>query len=286
MDDLDAKHSDVMYFCNVRWLSCGKVFNRFKDLLSEIITFLREQKLEEEYQEIQSQEWQQEMFFLCDITNHLNELNLNLQGKGKFVWDLYRLVSEFKAKLKTFIAQLQEKDFTNFFPILESHQEEINDTFRFEQYIEKLIGGFDSRFEDFKNFSLAFQFIRNPLIFDESKAEELSEIFSVSKTSLNHDISLLAEEIQAKNESIDGMWRRLILDHSFLVLDKIIPKFLCMFGSTYVCEATFSSLVRRKSKYRTNLTENSLESEIRCELCTVKPDFHKLVENQQCHPSH
>lgn len=89
-----------------------------------------------------------------------------------------------------------------------------------------------------------------------------------------------------KNELVDGMWRRLITDHSFMVLNNLIPKFLCMFGSTYVCEATFSSLLRRKSKYRSMLSQDSLESELRCGLCTTKPDFRKIIENMQCQPSH
>lgn len=70
---------------------------------------------------------------------------------------------------------------------------------------------------------------------------------------------------QENNESTDGMWNRLISDHSFLVLvDKIEPKFIWFFGSTYGCECTFSSLTRRKSKYRTNLAQSSfnLKSEL------------------------
>lgn len=149
-----------------------------------------------------------------------------------------------------------------------------------------MIEEFDARFQDFKEFTLAFQFIRNPFIFEQSKSEELSKLFNVSKTSLNYDISLLAEESQGKNELIDGMWRRLMSDHSFMFLNDLIPKFLCMFGSTYVCEATFSSLLRRKSKYRSMLSQNSLESELRCELCTTKPDFRKIIDNMQCQPSH
>lgn len=52
---------------------------------------------------------------------------------------------------------------------------------------------------------MAFQFIRNPFIFDESKIEVLSELFEVKKTNLTYDISLLAEDAQAKNKLTDGM---------------------------------------------------------------------------------
>lgn len=79
-DELNSKYKDVVYFCSVRWLSCGNVLNRFKELFGEIATFLKQQKLEEDYEQIFLPVWQHEMFFLCDIMNHLNELNLKLQG--------------------------------------------------------------------------------------------------------------------------------------------------------------------------------------------------------------
>lgn len=88
-----------------------------------------------------------------------------------------------------------------------------------------------------------FQFIKNPLIVDQSKTQDLPKQY-------------FTDDIQGKNELIDGMWRRLIHDHSCLVLVKLIPKILCMFGSTYKCEATFSSLVRQKPKYRPKQAQN------------------------------
>lgn len=43
---------------------------------------------------------------------------------------------------------------------------------------------------------------------------------------------IIADDTRGKNESIDGMWRRLISDHSILVLNNLIQKFSSMFGST------------------------------------------------------
>lgn len=59
-----------------------------------------------------------------------------------------------------------------------------------------------------------------------------------------------------------------------------------MFGSTYVCESTFSSLARRKNKFRCSLTQQYLESEIRCEVSKTKPNLNELVENKECNSSH
>lgn len=40
-----------------------------------------------------------------------------------------------------------------------------------------------------------------------------------------------------------------------VVLNTIVPNFFCMFGSTYVYESTFSSLTRRKNKFRSSLSQ-------------------------------
>jgi hypothetical protein len=149
-----------------------------------------------------------------------------------------------------------------------------------------LIEEFESRFSDFKKHDLAFKFFKNPFDFDSAKITELSEIFVVKKAHLEFDFALVAQESQLKNLTHIEMWKRLISENSFLVLNNIVPKYLCMFSSTYVCECTFSSLVRRKSKYRTMLSQKSLESEIRCELCKTDPDFSTMAKSKECQPSH
>jgi len=136
-------------------------------LLKEITIFIEEQNLKEEYPHIFLSEWQHELFFLCDITKHLNEVNLKLQGKNKFIWDLARTVTEFMRKLQVFKEQIKENDFS-FFPSLKEIESKINDTAPYVEFIDGLIREFDSRFQDFKKYGLAFQFIKNPFTFDKN----------------------------------------------------------------------------------------------------------------------
>jgi len=284
--ELDSKFSDVLYFNNVRWLSCGQVLNRFYDLLPEIETFLTKQNFCEELEEILTDEWKEQFYFMCDITKHLNELNLKLQGKQKFIWKLFKDIFEFKLKLGAFKDQLAEDDFT-FFSTLNAHKKKIvYRTELFVQSIEVLIEEFESRFSDFSRYEVAFKFFKHPFIFDKTHAKELSEILNVRKTHLEFDLSLVASETYIPGEKCEAMWARLLSENSFLVLIKIVPQFLCMFGSTYVCECTFSSLARRKNKIRNKLSQENLEAEIRCEIFEDTPDFHKIALNKQCHPSH
>ena len=50
-----------------------------------------------------------DLFFSVDTLSYLNELNLSLQGKGLFIYDMYTNVISFTTKLKLFSLQYQKK---------------------------------------------------------------------------------------------------------------------------------------------------------------------------------
>lgn len=97
--------------------------------------------------------------------------------------------------------------------------------------------------------------------FDEENTQSLSDLFNTKKSHLEFDIALIKDETGLPNEMSGALWKRLISDCNFMVLQNIVPRFLCMFGSTYVCESTFSSLARRKNKFRSSLSQDNLESD-------------------------
>lgn len=130
------------------------------------------------------------------------------------------------------------------------------------------------------------KFLKNPIDFDSEKISELSEIFEVKKAHLEYDLALIAEQSHLKNVTCIEMWKRFISESSFLVLHNLASKYVCMFGSTYLCECTLSSLVRRKTKIRNALSQSNLESEIRCELCTTEPNFVQMSNAKECQLSH
>jgi len=53
-------------------------------------------------------------FLLCDMLDHLNDLNLQLQAKNMFVFQLMSLIKAFKMKLSLFENQLAKGDMSYF----------------------------------------------------------------------------------------------------------------------------------------------------------------------------
>ena len=78
LKDVGSEYFDLPFYCQVRWLSRGKMLHRFFYLLSEVKTFMQRQTLQ--IPELENQEWICDLAFLADLNDHLNNLNINLQG--------------------------------------------------------------------------------------------------------------------------------------------------------------------------------------------------------------
>lgn len=59
-----------------------------------------------------------------------------------------------------------------------------------------------------------------------------------------------------------------------------------MFGSTYICEQTFSIMNINKSKLRSRLTDKNLEAILKISTSSIEPNIPKLVSQIQSQPSH
>lgn len=110
--EIEAEYSDVVYHNHIRWLSRGKVLKRFFDLRDEIDIFIINKG--KEIAELTDNNWLWDLAFLADVTTHLNILNLKLQGPGKLIFDMYNSIKAFDAKLKLFINQIEQNDFSHF----------------------------------------------------------------------------------------------------------------------------------------------------------------------------
>lgn len=118
LEELKSEYSDVLLHTSVRWLSRGKVLERFFSLRHEIMLFLDQNN--KIYPELQQDEWWCLLAFLCDITEKLNNVNQSLQGKDKIVSNMANTVFAFEEKISIFYKELQNKNLQNFSTMLKT----------------------------------------------------------------------------------------------------------------------------------------------------------------------
>ncbi|UYV63240.1 EPM2AIP1 [Cordylochernes scorpioides] len=97
--------TDLPYHTAVRWLSCGKVLQRFFELRAVIEFFFNEKH--RPLTELQNNAWLWKLAFYVYLTKHVNELNLRLQGENQHLPDLYTNIKSFRMKLILFQSQLR-----------------------------------------------------------------------------------------------------------------------------------------------------------------------------------
>ena len=98
-----------------------------------------------------------------------------------------------------------------------------------------------------------------------------------------------------KSSNLKSSFRDLPLDKFFssvpastyLALRKHASRMASLFGSTYMCEKTFSVMNFNKSKWRAALTDEHLQSIFQISTTQYTPRYEKLIgEKSQLHTSH
>ncbi|KAK1889687.1 General transcription factor II-I repeat domain containing protein 2 [Dissostichus eleginoides] len=113
---------------------------------------------------MQNEEKMEAVAFLADITSHLNDLNLKLQGKNNTVCELMSAVRAFQRKLEVFKSDLQEGMLH--FPKLLEQTKGDNRPQNHVGFLEKLIENFKTRFDDFRLGKQVLLYIENPFLRD------------------------------------------------------------------------------------------------------------------------
>ena len=99
LEEIDANYGDLVYYCEVRWLSRGKTLQRSWELIEEVIEFLRSKTNKDtEVVTMVYPAWQADLTFVVDRTQHLNDLNLKLEGKNQLVFQLANHILTFRTK--------------------------------------------------------------------------------------------------------------------------------------------------------------------------------------------
>uniref|UniRef100_A0A3Q3Q094 HAT C-terminal dimerisation domain-containing protein n=1 Tax=Monopterus albus TaxID=43700 RepID=A0A3Q3Q094_MONAL len=186
------------------------------------------------------------MAFLTDITSHLNHLNTNLQGKHQTVCELYAHMTAFQRKLELF------KE------------------------------GFSSRFLNLTHFPACEEMRKNV-----PKCEELLHIEKLQNEIKHHFQTylvlplniILSSLVCKRNEKGNSFWK-LLPESRFPLLRDFALSMISMFGSTYICESSFSTMKHIKSKERNRLTDDTLFHLMRIGCTESDIDIQSIVHQQ------
>ena len=146
LKDFHADYDDLLSFCAVHWTSCGNMLGRFHSLLPEIIEFRNLKNFP--LTELEEEKWLCDLGFMVDITKHLNDLIVRLQGPDQLLHLMFSKIKSFTSMLSFWENQLKDNDCTHF-PTLKKY----NPTSCAQYALEcaGLLESFNARFYDIKS---------------------------------------------------------------------------------------------------------------------------------------
>lgn len=224
-------------------------------------------------------EWKYDFMFAVDLLQKRNELNVKLQGKNNFAHQLYACLKAFQSKLSLFSTQINDNNFIHF-NLLSEENVPYACAQKYKEVISSLSDEFIRRFQDFKKVEHLFNILSSPFSADINVAPA--------------DIQLELIDVQADFELKDKFTSQSLSEfYSSLSAAKypnfriFAAKLFSIFGSTYICEQTFSCLKINKSKTRSMLTDVNLHRVLRMTTSDLQPNIKKLVSLcNELHTSH
>jgi hypothetical protein len=109
LEEMNSNYSDVLLHTSVRWLSRGKILERFFTLRLKITAFLQQN---DKFDGLENNNWWCFLAYMCEITEKLNELNRGLQGENKIISQMAN--KAFEEKLEIYYKEIQNKVLHNF----------------------------------------------------------------------------------------------------------------------------------------------------------------------------
>ncbi|KAG9278014.1 general transcription factor II-I repeat domain-containing protein 2-like [Astyanax mexicanus] len=278
LSELNADYEDVLYHTEVRWLSRGRVLKRFNDLLPEINTFMLSKN--KAVPELTDEEWKWHLAFLTDVTDLLNSLNVQLQGKGRLISDMHSYVKAFEVKLGLLLKHVKEKNFCHF-PTTQKRAAEVPSlgfpAEKCAEALEILQCKFQVRFQELHAHAKDIRLFQNPFAADIDCIDPIYQ--------------LELAELQNFDNLKDAFKSSTLVDFYASLPGETYPnlhtlKMTTIFGSTYICEQTFSRMKQLKCPTRSRLSDEHLHHLLRLTVTNMEPDIDSLVSQKQAHSSH
>lgn len=289
--DNEELPDDVPWHCLVRWLSVGNVLGTFFQLLDPIKQFLLEKGIS--YPQLEDPQWLLDLSFFTDIVQHLQTLNLSLQGKGKLVSDLAQNVFSFYNKLRLFQKDLETKTYAHFKCLKIISDSLPDEDVKTEEYvckISRLAEEINNRFSDLRTLKRSFLFLENPFAIDVvGDGCPVAPPIVTDTAAVELELLELHEDEGLKGLKINGcstieFWKN-VPQGKYPKTKECAKRLISIFGTTYTCESLYSTLKFVKSKHRAELSDEHLSELVRTALTNYQPDFKKLTDKMNTRKS-
>ncbi len=221
--------------------------------------------------------------FVTDITSHLSDLNVKLQGRNDTMSDLMSPVCAFQRKLEVFTLDRLSKTFGT------NQREKIT--------IRAMLSSWKSWLKISKT-TLRTSALENKF-YCALKTHSLSEMSHNSRwkhrgsapgliqlfCKLNWLTSKKTCLCRKLTVTLSLSGQKTVLAEDAPRLQKMTPHILTTFASAYRCESAFSTMNTVKNSYRSRLT-NEHHQRLRVVITPVVPKFKDLVTQRRSHFSH
>uniref|UniRef100_A0A8C5GFT9 DUF4371 domain-containing protein n=1 Tax=Gouania willdenowi TaxID=441366 RepID=A0A8C5GFT9_GOUWI len=294
LDEVGNNYHGLLLHSNVRWLSRGKVLSRFAACLNEIRTFLEIKGIE--HPELAETEWLFKFYYLVDMTEHLNQLNVKMQGIGNTVLSLQHAVFAFENKLELFIMYLETGHLLHFEKLRQfkdactaSEPTQNFDLHQLAGFTSSLLQSFKARFGDFREHTRLFKFITHPNVCSLNTAN-LSYIPDVFLRDFEAEVADLkasdmwVNKFKSLNDDLERIARQKAM---WTEMKKLQPEDQLLIKTWNALPVTYDTLKRVSiSNLRSRLMDESLNACMKLSLTKYQPDYKAISKSMQHQKSH
>ena len=278
-DEMGSEHKTLLLHSEVRWLSRGKVLTRLYELRNEAYLFLMERR-HELASNLTNPDWLTKLLYLSCVFEKINGLNLSLQGESVDILTAYNKIKGFKKKIQHWVGRV-EIGRMDMFSELNDYLEENKFNQKYVKqsvisHLRNLSQWFDKYFPE-DTTPQQHDWILSP--FTISNTHHLSSNLIEALDDLSSDRSLkIAFDTK---RTLTEFW--LSVAKEYPQLSAAAVNVLLPFGTTYLCERTFSTLSYIKNKYRSKL---EVEDNLWVAVSQIKPRIDLLCSEHRAHCSH